>query len=260
MNILKMTSRIASMRSIMNPVRNNAVAGTNVSTNLLTRTLWFMCPSSSGNNQMLLTTKSHSLTCSCCFYYDLDVPTTAKGELLNYLYEEIYTRKHQLKEMDGFLSEAKGSVLELSKELGNDERIKIYFNVNHMVNPVEDPPREKDDEMRPEPTIKIELIKGDQILDLTCRFNYPYNFSLNYFFVIDEITLYKGERKNETYAIRVENVKCETFEMDYLLKDLLVDIGLNFVFARELYDLAYEHERKQRLDLLERLHKFVDSK
>ncbi|CAB3378552.1 Hypothetical predicted protein [Cloeon dipterum] len=207
---------------------------------------------------MLLTTKSHSLTCSCCFYYDLDVPTTAKGELLNYLHEEIYTRKHQLKElMDDFMIEAKGSVLELSKELGNDKRIKIYFNVNHMVYPVKDPPQDKNDEKRSKPTLKIEVIKGDQILDLTCSFNYPINHDINSAFNIDEVTLYEGERKNETYAIRGENITCE---MHDLLMDMLVDKGLNSEFARKLYDLANEHERNQRLELLERMVMFYDSK
>ncbi|CAB3378551.1 Hypothetical predicted protein [Cloeon dipterum] len=208
---------------------------------------------------MLLTTKSHSLTCSCCIH-DQEVPSTAERELLNYLNNEISTRKHQLKELLGFMIEVKGSALKLSKELGNDERIKIYCNVNHMVYPVEDPPQDKNGKKRPKPILKIEVIKGDQILDLTCSFNYRRHHGNVYNFNIDELTLYEGERKNETYAIIGENITCETYEMHDLLMDMLVDMGLNSLFARKLYDLANEHERKQRLDLLERMLKFVDSK
>ncbi|CAB3378550.1 Hypothetical predicted protein [Cloeon dipterum] len=187
-------------------------------------------------------TKSHSLTYSCCIH-DQKVPS--KG--LDYSNDEISTREHEPEELDGFKIEAKGSKLELSKMFGNDESVKIYFNVNHTVKLCEHNRRDYDDEMRYKPTtFKIELIKGDRILDLKCSFNHPTDDCNGHPFKIDDIGLYVGEQKIkiEIHADSRNNLTREGSEQQAKLLKMLNDKGLDFEFARKLYHLVIKYERK----------------
>ncbi|XP_065353965.1 complement component 1 Q subcomponent-binding protein, mitochondrial-like [Cloeon dipterum] len=266
-NIVKAAARISSMRSILNPVRQLVVAGPNASTNLYTRTLWHMCSSSSANNQMLKT-NNHSLTCSCCNHQK--VHTKAEKDLVDFLTDEISTEKKTQKqqgnipkELDGFKIEAEGSELELSKESGK-ERIKIYFNINHTVDADGGSHQEEHQEiseMRSQPTFEVELIRGDEILGLTCSFLTPdhQNPDDEYqdVFSIDEVTMYKGEWKDETYAVSGEILDGNLYD---LLMNLLEEKGVSNEFALKLSDFATKYEHNQYVGLLERMQKFVNSK
>ncbi|XP_065351114.1 uncharacterized protein LOC135946715 [Cloeon dipterum] len=253
MNIVKAAARISSMRSILNPVRQNVgAAGPIASTNLSTRTLWHMCSPSSANNQML-TTKSHSLTYSSSIHgQDLTLEAYKKG-LVDCLKDKISTRKHHPKELDGFKIEAKGPVLELSKELGNGESVKIYCNVNPKVN-FRKPRRDFDDEMHYKPAeFRIELIKGDQILDLICSFNDPIDDCNGRPFKVDDIGLNVCERKHkiEIYTDSGKFLSREDSELQVLHLEMLKEKGIDFEFARKLYDVVIKYERDPYEDVLE---------
>lgn len=198
--------------------------------------------------------------------------TKGDQELFSFLTEEIATEKKTMKAasapkaLDGFEIKTEESEVTLTRQF-NNETIEITFNVNHTVDadgaldesrPGEEAPPS---EMRSKPNFDVEIQKGNQTLSFNCSFvregasDSQEDFSDA--FLIDEISLFEGEYKEEVYAVAGDILDGYLYD---LFMNLLEERGISNEFVFKLSDFATDYEHQLYVNLLSRLQTFVGQK
>jgi len=200
-----------------------------------------------------------------------DLHTKGDQELVGFLTEEIATEKKSAravgKSVDDFQVETKEAEVTMSKKF-NDEKITVSFNVNHTVDaenvdeniqPGTQP--EEAGEMKSRPNFDVDISKGNQTLSFTCSFLRDVSPAegqeeYNDIFVIDEITLYEGECKDETYAVAGEILDGYLYD---LFMNMLEERGVTNEFVEKMSEYATTFEHSLYINMLSKLQKFVQS-
>jgi len=203
--------------------------------------------------------------------------TKAKGgdnELANFLSEEIEQEKKNSRAtplptaLDGFEITLNQSEISLTKKRG-DEQITITLNVNHSVESDYEPetegkaPEEKDATMRCRPKFDIEILKGGNTLAFGCSYMNdvedvvePQQEEYQDNFVIEEVTLFKDEWGDDTYAVAGDILDGYLYD---LLMNMLEERGVNSEFMEKVSDFATDYEHKLYVGLLGQLQTFIRS-
>ncbi|CAG9864141.1 unnamed protein product [Phyllotreta striolata] len=270
-NILKVALRLNGLRSILNPVKNNAYSSVNQQRQFA-RNLWYM--SNSQNHTGFFKEVEHNQLCSCGCGNKRGSHTKAEKQLIEFLTEEILAERKAQKvktipsEIDGFKASLKGAEVTLTKDAG-EEKIKITFNVNHSVDTdIEPEVSEKMDkpelgELKSKPGFKVELIRDKTTVSLLCSFvvsdedQYNQEEAYNDVFSIDEISIYDGEWNENIYSASGEVL--DTYLYD-LLMNYLEDKGISNEFVEKLSNFSTAYEHSAYIGLLEGLSKFVSRK
>jgi len=202
--------------------------------------------------------------------------TKAKGddELVNFLSEEIEAEKKNQRTaplpttLDGFDITLNQSEISLKKKRG-DEQITITLNVNHSVESDYEPetegkaPEEKDATMRCRPKFDIEIVKGGNTLAFGCSYLNdvedvvePQQDEYQDNFVIDEVTMFKEEWGDDTYAVAGDILDGYLYD---LLMNMLEERGVNNELMEKVSDFATDYEHKMYVGLLGQLQNFIRS-
>ncbi|XP_076164832.1 complement C1q binding protein P32 isoform X2 [Ptiloglossa arizonensis] len=202
--------------------------------------------------------------------FELQSLLLAEKDLVEFLAEEIVAEKKAQKlktiptELEGFKVSLNGAEVTLEKKQDN-ETIEISFNINHTVDSETDPDFELNksnpdvNEMKSKPNFVINIMRGNQTLSFTCSFNSNPGASgasdeYNDIFGIDEITLFKGEHNDKTYAVAGEIIDGYLYD---LLMNYLEEKGVSNDFAEKLMELSTNYEHSAYVSLLEGLSKFT---
>jgi len=198
--------------------------------------------------------------------------TKGDQELYSFLTEEIATEKKTMKSstvpssVEGFEVKTEDAEVTLTKKF-NNETIVISFNVNHSVDAdsaaEENRPADETQptEMRSKPNFDVEIQKGNQTLTFNCSFiregppDSQEDFSDA--FLIDEISLYEGEYKEEVYAVAGDILDGYLYD---LFMNLLEERGVSNEFVFKLSDFSTDYEHQLYVSLLSRLQAFVGQK
>uniref|UniRef100_D3TLR5 Mitochondrial complement component 1Q subcomponent-binding protein n=1 Tax=Glossina morsitans morsitans TaxID=37546 RepID=D3TLR5_GLOMM len=236
------------------------------------RTIWHLSKNSGFSEQQnfsVLQVHKPSLNCSCgCGLQHMH--TKAERELVEFLTEEILAERKAQKikttanQLEGFSITYDGAEVELSKK-AEKEKIIINFNVNHTVDteeePEVDPTADKAEvgEMRSKPRFEVDIIKGDTTLSFTCSYlmDPPQEGEYNDVFGIDELTIFKGEWKENIYAVSGDVLDGYLYD---LLMNLLEEKGISSEFVEKMADLATAYEHSSYIALLENISKFTTGK
>jgi len=203
-----------------------------------------------------------------------DVKAKGDNELANFLGEEIETEKKNQRAtplptaLDGFEISLNQSEISLTKKRG-DEQITITLNVNHSVESDYEPetegkaPEEKDTTMRCRPKFDIEILKGGNTLAFGCSYLNdvedvvePQQDEYQDNFVIDELTMFKEEWGDDTYAVAGDILDGYLYD---LLMNMLEERGVNSEFMEKVSDFATDYEHKLYVGLLGQLQTFIRS-
>jgi len=82
------------------------------------------------------------------------------------------------------------------------------------------------------------------------------NEEYNDIFVIDEVTLYEGEWKEETYAVAGDILDGYLYD---LFMNMLEERGITNEFAEKMSEFCTEYEHDLYVDLLRRLQSFYQT-
>ena len=144
-------------------------------------------------------------------------------------------------------------------------RIVISCNVNHSVDSAEpDDGSQEAPEMRSLPNFEVDIVKGDgRTLSFSCSFvaadetSEPPVDGPEDNFLIDEVTMFKGEDWNEKcYAVAGDILDGYLYD---LFMDMLAERGVTPAFATQLSDYCSAYEQGQYVNLLQNLQQFVKS-
>jgi len=146
----------------------------------------------------------------------------------------------------------------------------LILNVNHTVD--SDPEHEEvharaeksqehNAEMKSKPNFDIDIKKGNTTISFSCTYldveNAPdSNEEYNDIFVIDEVTLYEGEWKEETYAVAGDILDGYLYD---LFMNMLEERGITNEFAEKMSEFCTEYEHDLYVDLLRRLQSFYQT-
>jgi len=180
-------------------------------------------------------------------------------------------QKKSLPALNGWKITADGSNLTLTKTI-NDEVITIRANINHSVDASDNPPDDditdanKDEvsgEMVCRPDFSIEIKRSDKTLGINCSFTTPdveedtradQIAEINDMFQIDEISIFDGEFKENSYAVSGDVMDGNMYD---LLMDMLQERGIDDQFGKKLIEYSTVYEHSQYVAFLEKLRKFV---
>ncbi|CAH1119570.1 unnamed protein product [Phaedon cochleariae] len=268
-NMLKLALCVNGFRTLLNPVRNVLSVTCTNQQRQIARSLWHM--SASHNEKIKNSTLSQLCSCGCGRTRGVH----SKGEkaLVEFLTEEILAERKAQKvktipsELAGFEASLNGAEITLTKKI-EEEIIKIIFNVNHSVDTDVEPELHENSEkpelgeLKSKPSFKVDLIRGNSTVSLSCSFISPndqQDEGYNDIFGIDEISIYDGEWNENVYAVSGEVVDSVRYLYD-LLMTYLEEKGISNEFVEKLseYSTAYEHTAY--IGLLEGLSKFVSGK
>lgn len=265
-NVFKVAIRLSGLRSLLNPAKN-VVSVTNANQHRqFARNLWYMCHS---RNEGKLREVKHNYLCSCgCG--GRGIHTKGEKELVEFLTEEILAERKAQKvktiptEIEGFKASLNGAEVTLTKKTDN-ETIKISFNVNHSVDTDTEPELHENldkpeiGELKSKPSFKVDLVRGNTTLTLSCSFINPNDQEEGYndVFGIDELSIYEGEWNENIYAVSGEVIDSYLYD---LVLNYLEEKGISndFVEKLSIYSTSYEHSAY--ISLLEGLSKFVSGK
>ncbi|KAJ4440005.1 hypothetical protein ANN_08136 [Periplaneta americana] len=196
-------------------------------------------------------------------------------ELVQFLSEEIAAecKAQKIKsipsKIDGFEVKLDGAEVTLTKKAGNEKLVFIFlvivnFNVNHTVDtdaePEVNPNMDKPEfaELKSKPSFDVDLQLGDQTLSFTCSFlssdSMQQSDEYNDIFGIDELTIFKGEWNEKTYAVAGDVLDGCLYD---LLMNLLEEKGISNEFVEKLSDFSTAYEHSLYIALLENTKKFV---
>ncbi|XP_069703803.1 complement component 1 Q subcomponent-binding protein, mitochondrial [Periplaneta americana] len=271
--MMKAALRFSTFKTITSPLKQallpgNTVAGT--SKQQFTRTLWHMCSTKpQDNNISSLKLKTPTNLCSCGCGSQRLQHTKSEQELVQFLSEEIAAecKAQKIKsipsKIDGFEVKLDGAEVTLTKKAGN-EKVIVNFNVNHTVDtdaePEVNPNMDKPEfaELKSKPSFDVDLQLGDQTLSFTCSFlssdSMQQSDEYNDIFGIDELTIFKGEWNEKTYAVAGDVLDGCLYD---LLMNLLEEKGISNEFVEKLSDFSTAYEHSLYIALLENTKKFV---
>ena len=140
----------------------------------------------------------------------------------------------------------------------------MSLNVNHSVDSAEpDDGSQEAPEMKALPNFEIDIVKADKTtLSFSCSFVGPEDAApgeeaVEDVFVIDEVTMFKGEDWNEKhYAVAGDILDGYLYD---LFMDMLNERGVTKEFANQLSDYCSSYEQGLYVNLLQDLQKFVKS-
>jgi len=204
--------------------------------------------------------------------------TQSKGdkELISFLAEEIATETKgkkstpPAKALDTFTITTNQSEVTFTKKYNNEE-ITLSLNVNHTVDTDPDQGDEADSrgekgqqqnvEMRSKPNFDIDIKKGSQTLSFSCSFLHEESSpdaqeEYNDVFLIEEITLYDGECKDETYAVAGDILDGYLYD---LFMNMLEERGINNEFVEKLSEFSTDYEHDLYVDMLRKLQTFFQN-
>lgn len=274
--MMKAALKFSTFKAITNPLKQallpgNTVAGT--SKQQFTRTLWHMCSTNpQDNNVGSLKLKAPTNICGCGCGSQRLQHTKSEQELVQFLSEEIAAecKAQKIKsipsKIDGFEVKLDGAEVTLTKKSGN-ETVIVNFNVNHTVdtdaetepevNPNMDKPEEFA-ELKSKPSFDIDLQLGDQTLSFTCSFlssdSVQQTDEYNDIFGIDELSIFKGEWNEKTYAVSGDVLDGCLYD---LLMNMLEEKGISNEFVEKISDFSTAYEHSLYIALLENTKKFV---
>ncbi|KAJ9599643.1 hypothetical protein L9F63_026508 [Diploptera punctata] len=199
--------------------------------------------------------------------------TKSEQELVQFLSEEIAAEckaqkiKNIPSKIYGFDVKLDGAEVTLVKKSGN-EIVTVCFNVNHTVDTDDaseaevNPNTDRTDfaELKSKPTFDVDLQLGDQTLSFTCSFlpgESQQTDEYNDIFGIDEISIYKGEWSDKTYAVSGEILDGCLYD---LLMNLLEEKGISNEFVEKISEFSAAYEHSLYIALLENTKKFVSGK
>jgi len=194
--------------------------------------------------------------------------TKSEIELAEFLTDEIANEKQLvnsqlLRELSGFNINYDGSVVKLTKQAG-PEKIVITFNVNHTVDSEQSEFEELEEHkqspaMSSKPNFDVDITKGDVTLGLSCTFLQTPAQEQQYdeVFGIEEITIYQGELKENSYACSGDVLDGDLYN---LLLSVLDEKGITNEFVQELANVSTDYEHSSYIKLLESLRAFCGNK
>ncbi|PSN32221.1 hypothetical protein C0J52_17013 [Blattella germanica] len=260
--MMKAAFRMSSFKTISNPLKQALLPGRTLAGTTkqqFTRTLWHMCSTNSEDTYFpRLKLKSPSTLCSCgCGSLRMQ-HTKSEQELVQFLAEEIAAElkaqkiKNIPSKVDGFDVQLDGA----------------EFNVNHTVDTDSDPEADinpnadKADfaELKSKPTFDVDLQLSDQTLSFTCSFLPPESQQTdeyNDIFGIDEVTIFKGDWNDKTYAVAGDVLDGCLYD---LFMNLLEERGISNDFVEKLSNFSTAYEHSLYIALLENTKKFVSGK
>lgn len=197
--------------------------------------------------------------------------TKSENELAEFLEQEISAEQQQQKaktipsKIDDFEVKLDGSEVSLVKTLPG-ETITVSFNINHSVDAVEQPENEEPNEnsypdILSKPEFEIDIKRGDTTLSFTCSFNQFENESLEDevtedVFIINEVTLYKGEWKETNYQVAGDILDGYLYD---LLMNYLDEKGISNNFVIKVSELSTAYEHSNYISLLRDLKNFTSN-
>lgn len=184
---------------------------------------------------------------------------------------EMKSQKKSLPSIPDWNIKNDGSNVVFTKTFGSEE-ITVRTNVNHSVD-TKDFNEEENEEIAAEmvcrPDFAVEIKKGNTILGINCAFIEPEEMdeeqaanpdmkasdkqSLEDEFQINEISVFEGEFKENTYAVSGEVMDGSMYD---LLMDLMDERGIDQSFVRNLIEYTTVYEHKEYVGLLEKLKVF----
>jgi len=248
-----------------------------------TRSMWSLC-NGHGSKTGVVCNDSNSKKCGCpCGAHG--VHSQSDKDLLAFLKDEIEVEKKAHKagqftnNLDGFEVIPDEAVLKLTKKT-SDEIVTITLNVNHSVESEfddQDPNQQLDPksenppvgDMKSRPAFDVDIKRGSDTLSFTCSFSNPDEVSgggeqqqgqddgFDDVFSIDELTMFKDECEEKTYAVAGEILDGYLYD---LLMNALEERGITNEFVEKLSSLATAYEHKLYIGLLEKLQSFSSGK
>jgi complement component 1 Q subcomponent-binding protein len=197
-------------------------------------------------------------------------------ELVGFLSEEIVTETKgkkgtpTAKVIDGFTITTNEADVKLVKKFNNEEII-LSLNVNHTVDtdPEQseegdvrgDKSQEQNIEMKSKPNFDIDIKKGNQTLSFNCSFLHDEHAAdsqeeYNDVFLIEEITLYEGECKDETYAVAGDILDGYLYD---LFMNMLEERGITNEFVEKLSEFCTDYEHELYVGMLRKLQGFFQT-
>jgi len=221
-------------------------------------------------NNLCVPVSNQTCSCGCNGLH-----TKGDKELVEFLNEEITSESKaqkfpKLPNLEGFELTTEGADICLTKAF-NSEKIRLKVNVNHTVDAEVSegevtPNQDNVDtgEMKSKPNFIVEITKGGKVIEFGCSIvddgciNHPDDpEAYNDVFNIDELIIYEGARKDNTYAVSGEIMDGYLYD---LLMNMLDERGISNEFVQKLVDFCTSYEHKLYIGFLEKIKSFVSEK